>query len=393
MAQYWTTRRLLACSLVGLGAMLLVAAVLIPTYTLHKLSKIPLDLEMTTVAQTPDGLGADVLDMSTLTSDSDGSAHVDHNVPLIAQRFITVEDKSNAAVVTLQAGYTLRRNDMQGDTGMLTATVDRVTLNRRTAMPVDSPIGSIQVAALAPAAEVAHTGLQYVFPFHTKEISYPFFDTTVRQSFPATFAGGGEVNDLAVDHFTQTIPPVDESTVVSAPTNKLELPASKWGVPGGSEPVTMTRWYTNRRDIWVEPRTGTIVKEQEHPFIYYGRSADKPELTVLRANLNYDENTIESQIAKAKNGMDTLSLYGRVLPLGMGILGVIALISGCVYGWREPGSSDGGRHAAGGDGGNGGGGPGNDGDGGGDAGGGGADSDRDSYYPGDEAETAVLPTV
>jgi hypothetical protein len=356
--------------------MLVVAAVLIPTYTLHKLAKIPLDLETTTVAQTTDNLGADVLDMSTLTSDSDGSAHVDHNVPLTAQRFITVEDKSNAAVVTLQAGYTLRRNDMQGDTGMLIATVDRVTVNRRTAMPVDSPIGSIQVAALAPAAEVAHTGLQYVFPFHTKRTTYPFFDTTVRQSFPLTYLGGAEVNDLAVDHFAQTIPPVDESTVVSAPTNKLELPASKWGVPGGSEPVTMTRWYTNRRDIWVEPRTGTIVREQENPFIYYGRSADKPELTVLRANLSYDENTIESQIAKAKSGMDMLSLYGRVLPLGMGILGVLALIAGCVYGLREPGPrDDGGRHRIDG------GGDGGDGDGGG------------SYFAGDDAETRVLPTV
>ena len=44
-------RRLIACILVGLGALLLAAAVMIPTYTVDKVAKTPLDLRITTVAE------------------------------------------------------------------------------------------------------------------------------------------------------------------------------------------------------------------------------------------------------------------------------------------------------------------------------------------------------
>lgn len=331
------TRRILACALVGVGGLLLTCAALVPVYSVPRIAKIPLDLEATIVGQTPDGQRAEVLDSRSLTSPRSGSAHVDSGVPLVTQRFITVEDPSDLTVATLQAGQTVRRNDKQGDTGMLTATVDRVTINRRTAEPVEDPIGSIQLQGDKPAEGVAHTGLQYRFPHNTKPITYQYFDINARASYDLTFTSQDEINDLWTYHFTQKIAPVDESKVVNSPTNKLSLPAAKWGVPGGQEPVTMTRWYTNQRDLWVEPKTGIIVKEQEQPFWYYGRSAEKPELTVLKANIISDENTVENQIAEAKHAKDKLSLYGRVLPLGLGILGLLALVVGVVIGFRDRG--------------------------------------------------------
>lgn len=48
----------------------------------------------------------------------------------------------------------------------------------------------------------------------------------------------------------------------------------------------------------------------------------------------FDENTIESQIAVAKENIDKLSLYGRIMPIVFGILGVIALIVGVFLGIR-----------------------------------------------------------
>jgi hypothetical protein len=346
MTGSWRSRTVAACVLVGFGVLLLVAAVLMPTFMLGRLARIPLDLEITTVAQTPDNVGADVLDTRSLTSTSGGAATIDHNVPLIQQRFLTVEDPSNAAIATLQAGQTLRRNDRQGDTGLLIAMVDRVTVNRKTAQPVADPIGSIQ-AQFDNADEVAHTGLQYRFPFHTKATTYQFFDVNARAAFPIHYVGRDEVNDLWTYHFTQTVPPVDESNVINSPTNKMSLPAAKWGIEGGSESVTMTRWYTNQRDVWVEPKTGVIVKERERPYYYYGRSADKPELTSLKGDLTFDENTIESQVAAAKRGLDRLSLYGRVVPLTMGVVGLIALLVGLVMGFRHRDDRGGiGRHYA-----------------------------------------------
>ncbi|QBJ98619.1 DUF3068 domain-containing protein [Rhodococcus sp. ABRD24] len=327
MAERSGPSRILAYILIGLGAFLLAVAVLIPAYTVDKLKKTPLDLEVTTVAT---GNG-DVLDSAALLK---GTAKVDTNVPIVAQRYVITEEPSNADVVSVQAGQTVMRTDKQGDTGLLTATVDRVTLDRVSSMPVEPPVGTIQTSSTAPAEEVSHTGLQYKFPFDTEQKSYPYFDLNSRSSQDINFVEETEINGVKVYHFNQKVGPVDLSKVVAAPTNKLSLPAATWGVPGGDQPITMTRWYQNERDVWVDPVTGVVIKGQEKLYQYYARDKAAPEVTVLKATLPFDENTIEYQIGQAKSGQDKLSLFGRTLPIVAGILGAISLIAGIFLGLR-----------------------------------------------------------
>ncbi|WP_067571927.1 DUF3068 domain-containing protein [Nocardia acidivorans] len=343
------TRRTVACLLVGLGALLLVAAIMIPTYTVSRLAKTPLDLEITTVATNVQGAPSEVLDSKSLTAPT-GAAKVDTNVPLFSQRFLTVEDPADASEMTIQAGQTLRRTDKQGDTGLLTATLDRVTIDRKDGMPVDSvdggPNGAIGATVdkkgEAVMDPVQHTGLQYRFPIGTEKKSYPYFDINARKTFDINFVEETEINDMKVYHFQQAVPVTDLSTVVNSPTNKLALPADKWGVEGGETPITMTRFYTNVRDVWVEPKTGTVIKGGEKIHQFYARSSDKPEVTVLNATLMFDEPTVESQISVAKENIDKLSLYGRTLPISFGIIGAIALIAGIVFGVLGGGSGSGG---------------------------------------------------
>ncbi|MFC9789751.1 DUF3068 domain-containing protein [Rhodococcus sp. NPDC127528] len=339
MAERSGPSRTLACILVGLGAFLLAAALLIPTYTVGKLKKTPLDLEVTTVAT---GNG-DVLDAKSLAA---GKAVVNTNVPLVAQRYVTVVDPSNATDITVQAGQTLRRTDKQGDTGLLTATVDTVTDDRVSAMPVPGGVSTIQTDANKPADEVERDGLQYKWPFDAEKKTYPYFDINARKTQDIDFVEETEINGMKVYHYNQKIAPVDLSKVVASPTNKLTLPAATWGVEGGEAPVTMSRWYTNERDTWVDPVTGVVVKGQEKLYQYYARTADKPEVTVLKATLPFDENTIEYQIQQAKDGQDKLATFGRTVPIVAGILGVIALIAGIYLGTRgrgpkQPATEDG----------------------------------------------------
>jgi len=329
------TRRTVACLLVGLGALLIVAAVMIPTYTISKLAKTPLDLEITTIANNQPNEDSLVLDSKSLTA-PEGSAKVDTNVPIISQRFLTVEDPSDATEMTVQAGQTLRRIDKQGDTGMLTATVDRVTIDRKTGEPVaKDPNGSIAVTVNKDGASIAdpvqHTGLQYRFPIGTDKKTYPYFDLNARKTFDINYVDETEINSVQVYHFQQSIPVTNMWDVVNTPTNKLSLPATKWGLEGDA-PVTMTRFYTNTRDLWVEPKTGTVIKGSEQIHLFYARSGDHPDVTALKSHLVFDENTIESQISVAKDNMDKLSLYGRVLPIVLGTLGAIALIAGVLVG-------------------------------------------------------------
>ncbi|WP_280446577.1 DUF3068 domain-containing protein [Nocardia brasiliensis] len=330
------TRRTVACLLVGLGALLIVAALMIPTYTVGKLAKTPLDLEITTIATNQPGEESLVLDSKSLTGD--GVAKIDKDVNLVSQRFLTVEEPSDASEMTVQAGSTLRRTDKQGDTGLLTATIDRVTIDRKTGEPVDKePNGSIAVTVNKEMQSVAdpvqHTGLQYRFPIGTEKKTYPYFDLNVRKTYDINFVEETEINSLKVYHFQQTIPATNLYDVVPAPTNKLTFPAAKWGVEGEGD-VTMARWYSNTRDVWVEPQTGTVIKGGEQLHLFYARSGDKPEVSALKSHIVFNENTIESQIAVAKENIDKLSLYGRIMPIILGVLGVIALIVGVILGVR-----------------------------------------------------------
>ncbi|WP_227979207.1 DUF3068 domain-containing protein [Nocardia spumae] len=341
------TKRTVACLLVGLGALLIVAAILIPTYGVSQLAKTPLDLEITTIASNKAGAPSEVLDSKSLTS-GDGPAKIDKNVGLISQRFLTVEDPSDKTNMTIQAGQTLRNKDKTGDTGLLSATIDRVTINRKTGEPIDDdPNGSIAVTVDSKGNSVPdpvqHTGLQYRFPLGTEKTTYPYFDINARQSFDMKFVEETEINDLKVYHFQQQVPPTDLAKVVSSPTNRLTFPAAKWGVEGEGD-VTMDRYYTNTRDVWVEPQTGTIVNGSEQLHLYYSRTADKPEVTAINTTLVFDPDTVQSQADEARKYMDELSLYGRTLPIVFGVLGAIALIAGLVLGLRGgDGSSKPGR--------------------------------------------------
>ncbi|MGV0799205.1 porin PorA family protein, partial [Mycolicibacterium elephantis] len=111
--------RIAACGIMGLGAALLIAALLLSTYTEGKIAKIPLDLEATLVS---DGTGT-AFDPASL---NEPTFRVDRDVPMAQQQQMTVESPSNADVVTLQVGTTLRRTDKQQDTGLLLAMVDTV---------------------------------------------------------------------------------------------------------------------------------------------------------------------------------------------------------------------------------------------------------------------------
>ncbi|MET7771362.1 DUF3068 domain-containing protein [Nocardia sp. NPDC005366] len=336
------TRRTVACLLVGLGALLIVMALLIPTYTVGKLSKTPLDLEITTIAVSQSGEESLVLDSKSLTA-PEGAAKIDTNVPIVSQRFLTVEEPSDADQMTIQAGQTLRRIDKQGDTGLLTAVVDRVTIDRVDGMPVDKePNGSIAVSTTKEGESIAdpvqHTGLQYRFPIGTEKKTYPYFDLNARATFDINFVEETEINSMKVYHFQQTIPATNLWDVVKAPSNRLTLPAAKWGLEGDA-PVTMTRYYTNVRDVWVEPDTGTVVKGGEHLHLYYAQNAGKPDVSALKSHIVFDEKTVESQIAVAKDNIDKLSLYGRTMPIILGILGVLAVIGGIVLGLVRGGAN------------------------------------------------------
>jgi len=86
--------RIAACGIMGLGAALLIAALLLSTYTTGKIAKIPLNIDAALVS---DGSG-EAFDPESLNSQQ---FVIDEDVPLVMQQQISVESPSNADVVIL----------------------------------------------------------------------------------------------------------------------------------------------------------------------------------------------------------------------------------------------------------------------------------------------------
>jgi hypothetical protein len=337
--------RMAACGIMGLGAALLIAALLLSTYTGSRITKIPLDLDATMIGE---GSGTTV-DPASLYSPK---LVVDKNVPVVSQLQIDVESPANADVVTFQVGSSVRRSDKQKDSGLLLALVDTVTLNRKTATAVSDdthPGGAVQKPRgfkdESPATNIAlpHEGLSYRFPFHTEKRSYPYFDPIAQKAFEANYNGEEDVNGLSAYKFTQDVgydadgklaePIRYPSLYADDADSKVTNTAFMWGLPGDpDEKITMTRYYAAQRTFWVDPESGTIVKEQERANHYYARDALKPEVTLVDYKITSNEETVEAQVNTARNERDRLALWSRVLPITFTAAGVIALIGGLLLG-------------------------------------------------------------
>jgi hypothetical protein len=329
----------------GLGAALLIAALLLSTYTNGKIAKIPLDLDATLIS---DGTGT-AFDPQSLNA---AKFVIDRDVPVALQEALTVETPSNADIVTLQVGSTLRRTDKQQDAGLLLALVDTVTLNRRTADAVSSesnPGGAVQkprsIDNDEPPTNIAlpHEGLAYRFPFDTEKRTYPVFDPIAQKAFDANYDGEEDVNGLTAYKFSQNVgydsdgklvEPVKYASLFDDDADAdVTARASMWGVEGDPEqPITMARYYAAQRTFWVDPVSGTVVKKEEHGYHYYARDPLKPEVTFVDYQVGFNEETVESQVAAASDERDRVSLWGSILPITFTALGLVMLIGGALLG-------------------------------------------------------------
>ncbi|MCG7581806.1 MULTISPECIES: DUF3068 domain-containing protein [Mycolicibacterium] len=338
--------RIAACGIMGLGAALLIAALLLSTYTKSNISKIPLDIDHTVVS---DGSGT-AFDPASL---NEQNFVVNEDVPLVMQEQVTVESPANADVVTLQVGSTLRRSDKQQENGLLLAMVDTVTLDRETAMAVSSesnPGGAVQkpraIENEEPPTNIAlpHEGLSYRFPFDTEKKTYPYFDPIAQKAFDANYDGEEDVNGLTTYKFTQNVgfdgdgelvDPIPYASLYDDEADsRATAPARLWGIEAEDpeEPITMTRYYAAQRTFWVDPVSGTIVKQTDRGYHYYAREALEPEVTFVDYSVTTNEESIESQVSAARDERDRVALWGRILPITFTALGLIALVGGALLG-------------------------------------------------------------
>jgi hypothetical protein len=202
---------------------------------------------------------------------------------------------------------------------------ERVAFDRRTSRSVAGH-GQYYRPDADPAAEVEvdHTGHYFALPFDIGQGEYDLWDTTLQQTRPAVFAGEDEIDGLGVYRFEQEI----EATQIA----ENVVPGRLFGAAEPS--VTATRVYANTRTVWVEPRSGGIVRVREEPHVFLTYGEAEP-VTVLKGAIADTDDTVAANVDRYADRSATLRLVGTTLPALALVLGVGILAGGLVLAWNR----------------------------------------------------------
>ena len=284
--------------LVFVGLFLLFFGLFERFYAYPRLKKAPLDQYSTPVAtgtgtyfnRSPDRLeevtGAQLLNKRVVRGDV--AAGTDE---------VAVWDSFNSTIDT-------------ADQGVITATQERIALDRVTAQ-------SVQCCGENPR----HQGLTLKFPFGTEKTTYQFWDGPAQRALPAAYTRTERLEGVDVYRFEQRIDRLD--------VGDQEIPGALAGDPD-TPSIQTNIIYSNLKTLWVEPATGIIVKAQQDVSQVLETPGGEQVLTLLDGTLTYDEATVSANADDAASGANRLRLLGTILPAAALFLGLVAVAAGLV---------------------------------------------------------------
>jgi hypothetical protein len=329
----WSTHQLLPPTLVFLAALCATVAIAAPTILAPQLARISLDTNLvsTAASTTP------VVTLDRCSLDRPMAAMLPPRMLLRSQRVVVVRP-ADRRIATLQAGTVVRRDatTTAGCTDpVLIASVDRVTVDRTTAVPVGP--ASIQTDSTRPAAVLPdRIGITYLFaPQSRRNTAVRFFDPVTRRSVPLVPTGTDTVNGLDLTRLRADIPDTNLAALPGAdPRTRLTKPASWFGWPGGI--VTAEVHQRGSYTLWVDERSGLIVDATISLSREYRAGAQR--LPEFDATLRYDAKTRASLAEAARSQSRPAWLAGRIVPLIAGIAALCAAAGAWAI-RRRPGRS------------------------------------------------------
>lgn len=282
-------RRNVGLVLLGLGAFLITAALLVALYVPGQLKKTPLDTDTKTrlsgqAAALPSGGASPVKALSHTVANGELS---DDNVVVFDTFTCLVQDDGTVEDCT----------DDEGEgSPLITASTDSFATDRRTAVAVQDP--------QYVSADSQHEGLVNKFPFDVQQETYPFWDGVLGRTIDAVFDGEETLDGLTTYRFV---------------TDVQDIPAAiSEGVAG---------LYSSAKTMWIDPVTGAIIKQDEQQVRTF---RGEP---LLDLDFGFTDETVAANIESAKSSGSQLRMLGTA-PWILGLLGLVALGAGAFLAFR-----------------------------------------------------------
>jgi hypothetical protein len=268
-----------------LGGFLVMTAVLAQWYMPPRIEKTPLDVD-----ETIHLAGTGTINDKTFPIKVASVYHADTSLSTstvisFVQSTCVVKDVNNPPQCV---------NNKDPQKRLITASVDHYATDRHTAEAVND-------SQYLPPDATPHEGLQNKFPFHvSKTASYRMWDPTAKAAYPLVYAGSEKLDGLETYRFT-----------VQASNVPIEL------APG------VNGTYTNDQVYWVEPVTGSIVKNSQDLV-----QKDLKDNPVVALTFEYTSAQVADSVDKAKTDRDKLNLLLNTVPVVAFVIGVPALLLG-----------------------------------------------------------------
>jgi hypothetical protein len=301
-------RGIIGLILAGLGAFLILVAVLLPTWVVGQVLKFPLS------------------ESETATLEASNAS------------YFSVASLRERTGATLQATYTITGDASAGNSStavwnqssdvydltnhqQVSQMTRRFAFNRRTGQLVDCCGASVN-----GDKSVRQTGLVgYVFPMGTQKQTYQVFDTTLKKTMPFVYSGTTTVQGIGVYEFVENVTPTKIASVT--------LPGSY--VHSKAASVTIGEYDAEHLTYYVDPETGALVDVNELQSTTLRTSASAaPALVGLNADLIATPASVSQIVSLDRTGRSEITLLETILPLVLGIAGGIALLAGILLSRR-----------------------------------------------------------
>lgn len=286
-------RRTIYLVLLGLGAFLLVAAVVAMTWAPGQVKRTPLDTDSTTrlvgegeKLNPASGKVEPIEVRATSFTEADSKASDDDVVVFVNTTCLVLDEPE-----TPDCGVEGTGDD--ADPNVVSITTDIFAADRENGEAVNDD-------KYLPDDAVPHEGLVNKFPFDAEKKDYAYWDGMLGRTVPAKYVGTEEIEGVEAYQF--------DIDVVDEPAEVVD------GIDGV---------YSMDKTLWVDPVTGSILKQEQHEV----RTLENGDV-LLDLNIAFTDDQVKANASDAEDNISSLNLLTKTVPLIGFIVGPLLILIG-----------------------------------------------------------------
>jgi hypothetical protein len=297
-------RRQVGVTLTGLGAFLLVLALMSHFFLPGQVIKFPLN-EYTVSRLT----GTNMSYFSATSGQEVTGASV--RAVATTQGNVSGGTGSTAVWTTVTGVFDITASSNPGTA--VSYSTETLAFDRRTGVLVNC------CGAEVGTSRPHFTGQGYVWPIGTQKKTYQVFNTTLLKTAPAQYTGTTTVDGLKVYVFVQKI--------ANEQFGKVTLPGSLVGQ--AQSEVTLPEFLTATTTYFVEPGTGSPVKQiQQQSQTLENPSTGATALTLFSGTLTSTPASVQAAVNTASSSDTEISAVKSIGPLIGGLVAIVLLVLG-----------------------------------------------------------------